>query len=114
MRYEKVLLGAVSEASYSDNGTVKFKIPGEVNEQKGQEYLNRLAELLAVDNKVITNEDSVYNDESFTLFIVEYKKTSVDKLFRALVGTQAICHDLNNMHGTMEISDNLDKIMLTI
>jgi len=111
MKYKKILLGAVSKASYQDKGEVKFKIPGEISDKKAYQVLSILKKLLAVDSKVLTHSLHFYNDESFTLFTVNYKKVELDEVFDALQEVTNLAIDLNNMYGSTENDDKIKSAL---
>lgn len=98
------------KTSYFNKGVAKFKIPGELTEAESEEVVKLFTNLLYCDEKIIIEHSYVYNDESFTQFIFKYKKVTIESMYDMFKKMEAIAIDLNNMHGTMAIDEEIKLI----
>jgi len=111
MDYTKIILKAVAETSFHNEGVSKFKIPGELTYYQKEEVLKIFKNHMYSDEKVVTEWEAIYNDESFTQFIFKFKKATLEKIYEALMKMEEIANNFNNMHGDMIIDTNIKSIM---
>ena len=110
----KAIMEALSKASYNTKGQVKFKVPGEKTDYECEQIILQARNHFYSDDKIITKVDHIYNDESFTMFILDYQKTTIERLYKALIGMEEIAVDLNNMYGTIDNDKSINKLMESI
>lgn len=114
MDYTKTILKAVAETSFHNEGVSKFKIPGELTNYQKEEAVKVFKNHMYSDEKVVTEWETIYNDESFTQFIFKFKKVTLEKAYEALMKMEEIANNFNNMHGNMMTDAHIKLIMKSL
>jgi hypothetical protein len=111
MKHLKILEKASLKETFNTEGTVKFKLRGELSDVEASDVKVVFKNLLMSQNKVVVDCSHVYNDESFTAFEFKYRKVTIETLFKALCQMEIIANDFNNMHGTVEKGKEIESLI---